>query len=88
MELERDVESYLGKLVRTLSGEYIKVGYDGWPDRLILAPGGKSCWVELKREGGVLAPLQQMRIAQLQKVGQQVVVCWSKEEAEEIAKAL
>jgi len=33
-------------------------GTGGIPDRLLLMPNGRHCFIELKREGGRLSPLQ------------------------------
>ena len=74
MDLERDVERRLAYLVEQAGGICLKHGQDGWPDRIVMLPGGKIVWVELKRPTGVTADLQLYRAVQLVKVGQQVVV--------------
>lgn len=49
---EATYEHYLGALVKDRKGEYIKLmGVAGLPDRMILLPGGKIIFVELKRDG-------------------------------------
>ena len=77
MELERDVERRLVRLVEQAGGICLKHGQDGWPDRIVILPGGKLIWVELKRRIGVQADLQKYRASQLAKVGQRVVTLWS-----------
>ena len=80
MDLERDVEQALVRAVDRLGGLCLKHGQDGWPDRIVVLPGGRLWWVELKRPQGKLADLQQYRAAELDKVGQQVVCLWSKDD--------
>ena len=61
-KLEKDIERKLRRAVERLGGKCLKwvcPGWSGVPDRLILLPGGRICFVELKRpSGGVVAPLQ------------------------------
>ena len=83
MDLERDVERRLTHLVEQAGGICLKHGQDGWPDRIVMLPGGKIIWVELKRRVGVIADLQRYRAIQLAKVGQQVVVLRSVSEVNE-----
>lgn len=82
---EKDVEKYLVKRVKALGGEVRKVswiGRRGAPDRLILLPG-RSIWVELKGQGGRLAPHQAREIARLEAAGCEVWVVWSVEDVDE-----
>lgn len=77
MDLERDVEQRLVRKVEELSGLCIKAGQDGWPDRIVMLPGGVLVWVELKRKTGKLSDLQRYRRTQLEQVGQRVQYLWS-----------
>ena len=77
MILERDVEQRLARRVEALGGLCIKAGQDGWPDRIVMLPGGVLVWVELKRKTGKLSDLQRYRRAQLEQVGQRVQYLWS-----------
>lgn len=77
MNLERDVEQRLVRLVEGLGGICLKHGQDGWPDRIVMLPGGLIVWVELKRSTGKLSDLQQYRRRQLEQVGQKVQYLWS-----------
>jgi len=72
MVLEKNVERRLKKGVEDLGGRCIKLvsqGNNGIPDRLVLLPGGRCVFVELKRpKSGRLSPVQreqQKRIASM-----------------------
>lgn len=45
------------------------IGSTGWPDRLILAPGGRLAFVEFKRPGEQLRRNQPHRVALLRNLG-------------------
>ncbi len=77
MDLERDVERRLVRVVEGLGGLCVKHGQDGWPDRIVMLPGGRLYWVELKRRKGVQSDLQKYRARQLDAVGQKVQYLWS-----------
>lgn len=77
MDLERDVERRLIRRVEDLGGLCVKAGQDGWPDRIVMLPGGRLYWVELKRRKGVQSDLQKYRARQLEAVGQKVQYLWS-----------
>lgn len=86
MELERDIEQYLAQRVEDLGGLCLKHGQNGWPDRIVLLPGGVIVWVELKRRGGKLSAVQIYRASQLDKLGQHVVSAWSREDVDELLR--
>ena len=74
---ERSIESRLVAEVRRSGGiapKFVSPGLDGVPDRLILLPGGKFAFAELKAPGGTLRPLQSLRKRQLEKLGFRVFV--------------
>ena len=81
---ESDIERYLVNRVKGLGGLCIKVGYDGLPDRLVLLPGGRVIWVELKREDGRPSNLQLYWASQLRSTGQRVEMPYSKEDVDRI----
>jgi hypothetical protein len=84
MELERDVERYLIRRVEQAGGVCLKHGQDGWPDRIVILPGGRLIWIETKRRIGVQSDLQKHRIRQLQALGQDARFIWSKDEVDEL----
>ena len=46
----------------------------GWPDRLVIAPGGKHCFIEFKRPVGKLSPIQIAITSQIAELGHTVFV--------------
>lgn len=74
---EKNIESRLVAEVRRRGGlapKFVSPGLDGVPDRLILLPGGKFSFAELKAPGKNLRPLQVLRKRQLEKLGFRVFV--------------
>ena len=85
---ESDIEASLVSGIEKLNGVCLKIGYDGWPDRLCVLPDGEFLWVELKRDDGELSSLQQWRRAWLKKRGHRVEIPYTKEDVAEILKSL
>ncbi|NFO12735.1 VRR-NUC domain-containing protein [Clostridium botulinum] len=72
---ESRIENYLKKRVEKLGGKAYKwapVGVVGVPDRMVLLPGGKIIFVELKAPGKKARKLQEFRAKQLKELGFQV----------------
>lgn len=67
--MEVDIESHLVKLTKEKKGLALKLGQNGFPDRIILLPGGKIGFIETKDTGKVLRPLQMKRKRQLEALG-------------------
>ena len=85
---EKIVEQRFVQAVRQRRGlcpKWVSPGMDGVPDRIILLPGGRMAFAELKALGRPLRPLQRRRRAQLETLGFQVYVIDS---AEQIGGAL
>lgn len=55
-----------------IAAKFVSPGLDGVPDRLVLLPGGRLGFVELKAPGKKLRPLQQRWAARLTALGFQV----------------
>jgi hypothetical protein len=69
---EKYIEQKLVKAVKSMGGlalKFISPGFDGMPDRLILLPGRKIAFVEVKAPGKTLRPLQEKRKRQLEALG-------------------
>lgn len=61
---------------------------NGMPDREVLLPDRRVVWVELKTKGGALSELQKLRHRELSVCGHEVVVVWTKEQADELCRRL
>ena len=69
---EKDIEKRLREEVKKAGGLCLKftpASWSGAPDRLILFPGGRVFFVELKRPGEEPRPLQKVRIRKLREMG-------------------
>ena len=74
---EKMIEQKLCAAVRKSGGIAMKLvspGLAGVPDRLLLFPGGKIAFCEVKAPGQKPRPLQEHRIAQLRALGFKVYV--------------
>ena len=68
--LEKQIERKLYDEVKKIEGMCLKqTGMAGIPDRLVLLPGGRCAFVELKAPGEKPRKLQLMRMKQLKKLG-------------------
>ena len=79
---ERAIEAALTGAIREAGGHAIKLsapGESGWPDRLVLLPGGIAAFVELKAPGKKARPLQLYRQQQLRDLGFMSEIVDSKE---------
>jgi hypothetical protein len=66
--LEKDIEKYLREQVKKIKGiayKFESPGNSGVPDRLVILPGGRVYFIELKAPGKKSRPLQ---IAQQRKI--------------------
>lgn len=85
--LEKEIEKQLvveTKRMKGLALKFTSPGYVGVPDRLVLLPGGKLAFVEVKREGEKPRPIQISRHKLLRKLGFKVYVLDSKKQIKEI----
>ncbi|QNO14120.1 VRR-NUC domain-containing protein [Alkalicella caledoniensis] len=74
---EKIIEQKLVKAVKELGGiapKFVSPGFDGMPDRLILLPGCRIAFVEVKAPGKKPRPLQLARHKLLQGLGFKVYV--------------
>ena len=74
---EKRVENIFTDAVKKMGGmavKFISPGLDGVPDRIVLLPGRKIAFVELKAPGKKLRPLQEKRKHQLEALGVSVYV--------------
>ena len=88
---EKTVEQRLMKAVRQSGGlalKFISPNMNGVPDRLLLLPGGRIAFCEVKAPGEKPRPLQMYRMEQLKKLGFRVYVSDSKEQIGEMIREI
>lgn len=74
---EKTVEQKLVKEVKAAGGicpKWTAPGFDGLPDRIVLLPGGRMGFVEVKAPGKKTRPLQESRHGLLRSLGYRVYV--------------
>lgn len=87
---ESTIERYLVSQTKRAGGwalKFISPGVSGVPDRIVLLPGGKIFFAELKRPGVRARPLQQAIHCKLQDLGFAVYVIDSKEQVKEVLRS-
>lgn len=87
---EKAIEAYLVRKVKDLGGvclKYSNPGVVGYPDRVVLLPGGFVVWVELKSKGKKPNRVQQLRIDQLRAMGHNVAVVDGKDQVDVLLQA-
>ena len=62
--------------------KFTSPGNTGVPDRIVLFPGGRLVFVELKAPGGRLSKMQERQIGRIRGLGFQVAVLSSLEEVD------
>ena len=77
MMREKEMEQKLVRAVKAAGGicpKWVSPGMDGVPDRIVLLPGMKIGFVEVKAPGKNPRPLQVSRLTLLRKLGFKVYV--------------
>lgn len=88
---ERAIEARLRLAVARLGGrafKWVSPGTAGVPDRIVLLPGGRVIFAELKAPGGRLSALQRRRIEELRSLGFVAVVLDSPEAVDRFVKEI
>ena len=84
IELEKDIERKLVETVKRHGGLCLKWVCPGWagvPDRIVILPGGRVVFVELKRpKGGRLSGLQKWWAEKLTELGFLHWIIWDQED--------
>lgn len=91
MANEKTLELKLRTQVKRLGGIALKFAspfFTGMPDRIVLMPGGKIWFIELKSEGKKTTPRQDHVIKELQDLGFKVLVIDTNEKLENCLKEL
>lgn len=81
--LEKDVEKELRERTKQMGGKaykFVSPGNSGVPDRIVVLPGGRIAFVELKRPGGEARGLQKIQMQFLESMGFRTAVIDSKEQ--------
>ena len=88
-QLEKEVEKALVRMVKERGGYCLKwvcPGWSGVPDRLILLPGARVIFAEVKRpKGGILSKLQLKWLEKLGRLGFTTAVVWNKADVEKLS---
>ena len=88
--LESDIERYLVRRVKDAGGrayKFVSPTNRGVSDRLIVLPGGRVWFVEVKKIGGRLSPLQRIFAEEIKALGCNYAVLWSKEDVHDFVEA-
>lgn len=89
--LEADVEKTLADGVVVLGGiafKFVPAGIIGIPDRIVLLPGGRIVFVELKKPKGIVKPWQRRMHKTLRDLGFRVEVLWTVEQVQDFLLSL
>jgi len=84
---ESELEKKFCRLVKQAGGKaykFVSPGNAGVPDRMVVLPGARIGFVELKSPGEQLKELQRFRCAELEKLGCYTAVVDSEGRAEEV----
>jgi hypothetical protein len=82
---EKEIEAYFVKRVKALGGysyKFRSITLRGVSDRIVCLPNGETWFVELKKPGGRLSPLQEIFAEQMEATQQNYTVLWSKEDVD------
>lgn len=89
--LESAVERHLVEGVRKLGGrayKFVSPGHSGVPDRLVILPGARVIFVELKTEVGEVTLLQEATHRELRKLGCAVRVLYGTKDVDKFLEEL
>lgn len=78
--LEKDIEAKLKRGVERAGGlclKWVSPGCTGVMDRIVLLPGGRVIFVELKKSGGRLSERQKWLAERMVELGMTVLCLWT-----------
>lgn len=87
--LEKTIENYFARRVKELGGRSYKFkspSHRGVSDRIVALPNGVVWFVEIKRPGGKVSPLQEVFARDMQALGQRYACVWSIKDVDEWIK--
>ena len=85
MTTEADIERHFVARVKSVGGTTYKfksVNHRGVSDRIACMPNGEAWFVELKKPGGKLSPLQAIFAEEMAHTRQHYACLWSKEDVD------
>lgn len=88
---EKVIEEYLRNKVRDAGGrayKFVSPGNDGVPDRIVLLPGPRVAFVELKAPGKKPTKLQDLQQKRIKDLGFEVLTIDSKSGVDEFIKGM
>lgn len=88
---ERDVERALARYVKAQGGvcwKFVSPSLAGVPDRVVILPGGRIAFVEVKAPGAKPRPLQVRRMEQLRSLGMTCFVLDNPTDVKEMCNAI
>lgn len=88
--MEKDIEAYLVRKVKERGGvayKFTSPAHRGVADRVVCLPGA-TWFVEVKAPGGRLTALQTLFGREMERLGQNYTVLWSKEEVDQWLESL
>ena len=88
---EKTIEQKLVNTIKNMGGispKFVSPGFDGMPDRLVLLPGGRLAFVEVKSPGKEPRPLQKARHRLLRQLGFRVFILDSAEDIQAILSGI
>lgn len=74
---EREIEKRIVELTKEAGGiayKFVSPGNTGVPDRIVILPGQRPVFVEVKAQAGRLTAVQRRQIERLKKLDQPVMV--------------
>lgn len=84
---EKEIEGKLVSAVKRMGGicpKFVSPGFAGMPDRIVLMPGAKIAFAEIKAPGKKPRALQAARHGMLTRLGFKIYVIDSMEQIEEL----
>lgn len=75
--LEKTIEKRLREAIKKVGGrayKFLSPGVSGVPDRIVILPGGRIYFVELKAAGRKPTKLQEVQMSRLRELGCEVRV--------------